>query len=161
LRAVAHAAQDLAGWQKQVGETAWLVPDSVYYFLARGTSLGSSYEARLLWEEGVKSPATAMGTGGFRHGPQEIVIKNMRFGVWIDGRHMRDQDLAVARDLLPADAADLVFSLPEISSAWQFLIDIIPVQLAAERLARISKVDCDSFRICPYIVEDDYGLLPK
>jgi glucosamine--fructose-6-phosphate aminotransferase (isomerizing) len=171
LHAVAHAAQLLVGWQKQVVETPWLIPGSVYYFLARGTSLGSSYEARLLWEEGVKAPATAMGTGGFRHGPQEIVVKNMRFGMWIDGRHMRDQDLAVAKDLkrlgasvmlighgLPADAADLVFSLPEIPPAWQFLIDVIPVQLAAERLARISKVDCDSFRICPYIVEDDYGL---
>ena len=26
-----------------------------------------------MWEEGVKSPATAMGTGSFRHGPQEMV----------------------------------------------------------------------------------------
>jgi hypothetical protein len=42
---------------------------------------------------------------------------------------------------------------------WQFLIDIIPAQLAAERLARLSGVDCDSFRFCSFIVEDEYGLL--
>jgi hypothetical protein len=41
------------------------------------------------------------------------------------------------------------------------MIDAIPAQLAAERLARLSGVDCDSFRLCSYIVEDDGGLLPE
>ena len=99
----------------------------------------------------MKSPATAMGAASFRHGPQEIVQKDMRFGIWIDGARMREQDLALARDLrklgarvmligqrLPSDAGDLVFQLPEIASEWQFLIDIIPAQLVAERLARLS-----------------------
>jgi len=49
--------------------------------------------------------------------------------------------------------------LPAIPPEWQFLIDIIPAQLVAERLARLSGVDCDSFRLCSYIVEDDWGLL--
>jgi len=62
---------------------------------------------------------------------------------------------------LPEDAGDLVFQLPVIPSEWQFLIDIIPVQLAAERLSRLSGVDCDSFRLCSFVVEDEYGLLPK
>jgi glutamine---fructose-6-phosphate transaminase (isomerizing) len=170
--AIAEATRSIATWQEQVEESAWLLPQSVCYFLARGSSLGSCHEARLLWEEGVKSPATAMGTGGFRHGPQEMVTEGARFGMWIDGRSMRGQDLAVARDLvrlgasvmligqdLPAKAGDLVFRLPEIPSEWQFLIDVIPAQLAAERLARLSAVDCDSFRLCSYIVEDEWGLL--
>src|SRR5438445_12632313 len=102
-----------------------------------------------MWGEGVKWPATAMGTGGLRHGPEEIVGKDVRFGMRIDGAKMREQDLAVARDLpklgarvmligqrLPDDAGDLVFQLPAIPAEWQFLIDIIPAQLAAERLAR-------------------------
>src|ERR1039458_4933414 len=62
-RAVAAAASSLAGWRQQIAESAWLLPGSVSYFLARGSSLGTCHEARLLWEEGVKSPATAMGTG--------------------------------------------------------------------------------------------------
>ena len=45
------------------------LPSRVYYFLARGPGLGSCNETRLMWEEGVKSPATAMDTGSFRHGP--------------------------------------------------------------------------------------------
>ncbi len=170
--AIAEAGRALAGWQQQIADTSWLVPSMVYYFLARGPSLGRCHETRLLWEEGVKSPATAMGTGSFRHGPQEMVGKDIRFGMWIDEQRMREQDLAVARDLgrlgasvmligqrLPATAANLVFQIPEVPSQWQFLIDIIPAQLAAESLARLSGVDCDSFNICSYIVEDDYGLL--
>jgi hypothetical protein len=60
---------------------------------------------------------------------------------------------------LPEDAADLVFQLPNAPPEWQFLIDIFPAQLAAERLARLSGVDCDSFRYASYIVEDDHGLV--
>ena len=87
---------------------------------------------------------------------------------------MRDEDLAVARDLrelgasvmligqkLPEDAGDLVFQLPAVLAEWQFLIDIIPAQLVAERLSRLSGVDCDTFRLSSYVVEDEGGLLPK
>jgi glucosamine--fructose-6-phosphate aminotransferase (isomerizing) len=173
-QSIAETARAIPGWQKQIADTTWLLPGAATYFLARGSSLGSCYEARLLWEEGVKSPATAMGTGSFRHGPQEMIAKDFRFGMWIDAAQMREQDLAVARDLrqlgasvlligqnLPRDAADLVFQLPAIPPAWQFLIDIIPAQLAAERLSRLSGVDCDSFRLCSFVVEDEYGLLPQ
>jgi glucosamine--fructose-6-phosphate aminotransferase (isomerizing) len=172
--AFAAAGRAIPVWQGQIENSGWLAPRSTTYFLARGSSLGSAYEARLMWEEGVKSPATAMGTGSFRHGPQEIVGKDVRFGMWIDGAKMREQDLAVARDLrqlgarvmligqqLPEDAGDLVFQLPEIPSEWQFLIDIIPAQLVAERLARLSGVDPDTFRLCSFVVEDEAGLLPK
>lgn len=171
-RALAETKQSVGRWQEQMADSTWLIPGRVTYFLARGSSLGSCHEARLLWEEGVKSPATAMGTGGFRHGPQEMITKDTHFGIWIDGQHMREQDLAVARDLrrlgasvmligqnLPADGGDLVFQLPTVPAEWQFLIDIIPGQLAAERLAFLAGVDCDSFRLCSYVVEDEYGLL--
>jgi glucosamine--fructose-6-phosphate aminotransferase (isomerizing) len=172
--AFAAAGAAIPGWQAQIENSEWLAPRSTTYFLARGSSLGSAYEARLMWEEGVKSPATAMGTGSFRHGPQEIVAQDVRFGLWIDGAKMREQDLAVARDLrklgarvmligqrLPDDAGDLVFQLPEIASEWQFLIDIIPAQLVTERLARLSGSDPDTFRLSSFVVEDEAGLLPK
>ena len=172
--AVAEAGSAIPRWQEQIAASDWLAPRSTTYFLARGSSLGSAYESRLIWEEGVKTPATAMGTGGFRHGPQEVIVKEMRFGTWIDGARMREQDLALARDLrklgarvmlvgqkLPGDAGDLVFQLPPIPAQWQFLIDIIPAQLVAERLAGLSGVDCDTFRLSSFVVEDEGGLLPK
>jgi len=164
----------ISGWQAQVANTSWFAPKAVTYFLARGCSTGSCQEARLLWEEGVKSPATAMNTGSFRHGPQEMVAAGARFGIWIDAERMRGQDLAVARDLrklgaavmligqnIPEDAGDLVFQLPSAPPGWQFSVDIIPAQLAAEKLAQRSGVDSDTFRYCSFIVEDEYGLLPE
>jgi fructoselysine-6-P-deglycase FrlB-like protein len=171
-RAFSAAGEYIPRWQEQIDESGWLAPRSTTYFLARGSSLGSAYEARLMWEEGVKSPATAMGAASFRHGPQEIVGKDVRFGIWLDATKMREQDLALARDLrtlgsrvmligqrLPEDAGDLVFQLPEIPSGWQFLIDIIPAQLVAERLARLSGSDPDTFKLSSFVVEDESGLL--
>jgi len=173
-RSIREAGRAILSWQEQIAKSAWLKPNSTTYFLARGTSLGSAYEARLMWEEGVKSPATAMATGRFRHGPQEIVSQGVRFGMWIDGELMREQDFALARDLrklgasvmligqkVPDDAGDLVFQLPAIPREWQFLVDIIPAQLVAEQLAQLSGGDCDTFRLCSFVVEDEGGLLPK
>lgn len=170
--ALASTDEAVRLWRGEIDRSHWLTPEASYYFLARGSSLGTCHEARLLWEEGVKRPATAMGTGAFRHGPQEIATGQLHFGIWIDGEKMRDEDLAVARDLsrlgahvmlvgqdLPETAAELVFQLPRIPAKWQFVIDAIPGQLAAERLSQLSQVDCDSFRICSYIVEDEGGLL--
>jgi glutamine---fructose-6-phosphate transaminase (isomerizing) len=174
VHTVREAGRCLDFWQTQLEQSAWLATETPYYFLARGGSVGSCYEARLLWEEGVKMPATAMSTSSFRHGPQEIVKQGMRFCMWIDQCQMRDQDLSVAHDLrelgasvmligenLPLDAADLVCQLPSSPPHWQFAIDVLPVQLAAERLSRLAGVDCDSFRICSYVVEDEDGLLRK
>jgi glutamine---fructose-6-phosphate transaminase (isomerizing) len=171
---LSEAGQIMDSWQTQLHDSTWLATGQPYYFLARGGSLGTCHEARLLWEEGVKQPATGMTTSGFRHGPQEIVREGMRFCLWIDQTQMREQDLRVARDLrelgasvmligekLSQDAADLVCQLPISPPNLQFLIDVLPVQLAAERLSRLSGVDCDSFRISSYVVEDENGLLGK
>jgi len=170
--AMDEAGRAIPEWQRQIATSKWFVPGRTTYFLARGASLGTAQEARLLWEEGVKSPATAMGTGVFRHGPQEMVREGMRFGMWLDAERMRDQDLATARDLqklgasvrmighgMPEGIADLTLQIPRIPSAWQFLIDCIPDQLAAEQLARMSGEDSDTFRLCSFVVEDEAGLL--
>jgi glutamine---fructose-6-phosphate transaminase (isomerizing) len=170
--AVEEAGRAIPHWQNQIAESKWFAPGRTTYFLARGASLGTAQEARLLWEEGVKAPATAMGTGVFRHGPQEMVREGMRFGMWLDREKMREQDLATARDLerlgasvmligqgISAGAAVLVFDLPKIAGEWQFLVDCIPAQLTAEHLARMSGEDSDTFRLCSFVVEDEAGLL--
>jgi glucosamine--fructose-6-phosphate aminotransferase (isomerizing) len=172
-RSLRDAREALEAWLKSIRETRWFEkPDAPTYFLARGGSLASCHEARLLWEEAAKAPATAMTTGGFRHGPQEIIVEGLRFGLWLDSERMRGQDLAVAADIrklggkvmligqnLPDCAGDLILTLPEIPGSWQFLIDIFPAQLATEHLSHLKGVDCDSFRTCSYIVEDEYGLI--
>jgi hypothetical protein len=60
---------------------------------------------------------------------------------------------------LSRDAGDLVCQLPCSPPQWQPVIDIFPAQLAAERLSRLTGVDCDSFRVCSYVVDNEHGLL--
>jgi glucosamine--fructose-6-phosphate aminotransferase (isomerizing) len=175
LRASLAATQRaMAGWQDEVEASDWLASGTPTYLLARGGSLSSCHEARLLWEEVAKAPASALPTGSFRHGPQEVIHPGLRVGMWVDGLKMRPQDLTLAKDLrghgakvlligqeLAPDAADLVMNIPTIPAVWQFLIDIIPIQLASERLARLRGEDCDSFRMCPYIIEEEGRLTSR
>jgi glutamine---fructose-6-phosphate transaminase (isomerizing) len=172
-RALVDAAASIPDWRRTIEKSDWLGDGSgATYFLARGAGLASCHEARLLWEEAAKKPATALTVGGFRHGPQEIVRAGFRAGIWIDADRMRSQDLDLARDLrqlgarvlligqqLEESDADCVLRLPPIPAQWQFLIEIIPIQIAAERLAVLCGEDPDSFRLCSYIVEDEGGLI--
>jgi len=173
LQALVGTAAAIPEWRKTIVQSGWLGDDSgATYFLARGAGLASCHEARLLWEEASKKPATALTAGGFRHGPQEIVRDGFRAGIWIDADRMRCQDLDLARDLrrlgarvlligqrLEEGSADCVLRLPAIPSQWQFLIEIIPIQIAAEKLAILRGEDPDSFRLCSYIVEHEGGLI--
>ena len=91
--------------------------------------------------------------------------------MWLDKEHLQYHDLELARDLRSLGAkvlligqpvenspADLFLTLPAVPSDWQFIFDIIPIQIAAERLAKRAGKDCDAFRFCSYIVEDEGGL---
>ena len=167
------AAASVPEWLDTIEKSGWLGnADEPTYFLARGASLASCHEARLLWEEAAKKPATALTAGGFRHGPQEIVRQGLRVGIWIDPQHMRAQDLSLVSDLsklgasvlvigqnLNQQSSDCILNLPAIPARWQFLIDIIPIQIAVERLAAVRGEDPDSFKLCKYIVEDEGGLI--
>ena len=169
--ALLQAQHLIPNWAQQLDASDWISVDSPYYFLARGPSVATCNEARLLWEEAAKSTATALTTGGFRHGPQEMVRAGLRVVIWLDKNHLREQDMMLARDLQTLGAkvlligqqgdesqADLFLQLPSIPSEWQFLIDIIPIQIAAERLAGRAGRDPDSFLLCSYIVTDEGGL---
>jgi glucosamine--fructose-6-phosphate aminotransferase (isomerizing) len=170
-RNLAGAQLSIPTWAQQLDASDWLAVDAPYYFLARGASVASCNEARLLWEEAAKSTATALTTGGFRHGPQEMVRPELRVALWLDKDHLQHHDLQLARDLqtlgvrvlmigqkVEEPSSNLFLQLPVIPSEWQFLIDIIPMQIAAERLARLAGRDCDSFRLCSYVVTDEGGL---
>ena len=166
-----EAHERLGLWQAQLVDARWVSAETPVYLLARGTSLASCHEARLLWEEGTKTTATALTTGSFRHGSQEMIRSGIRIGLWIQNETMREQDLALAADLSSAGAsvlllganlqsslADLVLDIPSLPRGWQFLVDIIPMQLAAELIARLRGEDCDTFRFCPYVVTEEGGL---
>jgi glucosamine--fructose-6-phosphate aminotransferase (isomerizing) len=171
-RALVGAAAAIPEWRITIERSGWLGDGTGFtYFLARGAGLASCHEARLLWEEAAKKPATALSSGGFRHGPQEIVREGLCAGIWISADCMRSQDLELARDLRKLGArvllvgqrledsdGDCVLRLPPIPAQWQFLTEIIPIQIAAERLAAIRGEDPDSFLLCSYVVENEGGI---
>jgi glucosamine--fructose-6-phosphate aminotransferase (isomerizing) len=172
IESLLSVQQNIGIWREKIEASDWIKSGHPVYFLARGASLASCHGARLLWEEAAKVPATAMTMGGFRHGPQEMITRDIRFCIWLDQNILRAEDLAVADDLrslgakvmligeeLSDAAGDLVCSLPVSPRGWQFLSDIIPAQLAAERLSRLRGVDCDTLRYCSYIVENEGGIL--
>lgn len=169
--ALSDAKNNLEDWITQINDNSWFAKDVPTYFLARGGSQASCYETRLLWEEAAKAPATAITTGVFRHGPQEVMSNDLRIGMWIDQKILRDEDLALAKDSrhsgarvlligrdLDPNAGDLVMNIPETPPGWQFLVDIIPAQVCSEYLSRLRGEDCDDFKYCPYIIENEGGL---
>lgn len=127
----------------------------------------------MIWEEAAKSPACAMTTGEFRHGPQEIFHHaRVPVGLFLHPALHRETDLAIARQMAELDALPLVigqglpaglpcpsFVLPPIDADFQCSIEGIPIQLLAERLARRKGADCDAFRFGSFVVESEEGLV--
>ncbi len=168
------AGASVRTWGEQIDRSDWLNGDAATYFLARGPSVASCHEARLLWEEAAKSPATALTTGGFRHGSQEMIRPGVRIALWVNRTILRGEDLQLASELraagasvlligtnVPVDAGDLVLDVPETPPGWEFVIDIVPVQIAAERLAALRRENCDEFKLCSYVIEAQGGLSGK
>lgn len=157
-------------WEKAIDEMEWSA-SSFYYFLARGNSLASAFESALLWEEGAKYPATAMSTGTFRHGPQEIIGDTIHIILWIDKGPARQYDRQLAADLRAAganvtvigntereDTAFRQIEVPVVQEGLRPLVNIIPMQLAAQRFAKKRGEDSDGFRYCSFVVEKEGGL---
>ena len=166
------AAERMDGWARSIAASPFLEPDAApTYFLGRGCGLATCLEARLLWEEVAKAPASALPTGGFRHGSQEFVRPGVRVGLWLDPDALNAEDKRLVADLgaegasvmcVGADLggliADLALEVPSMPRRWQFLVDVVPAQLAAVRLAALRGEDPDTFRFCSFVVEGEAGL---
>ncbi len=168
------AAKQTNVWQQQIAESKWIAQSAPTYFLGRGTSVSSCHEARLLWEEVAKAPASALPTGGFRHGSQECIRPGVRVGLWLDPTVLNTADRGLIADLESVGAsvmcigacldrlnATLKLEVPKAPKGWQFLVDIIPAQLASVSLAAQRGEDPDSFRFCSFVVEGEAGLSGK
>jgi glucosamine--fructose-6-phosphate aminotransferase (isomerizing) len=159
-------------WRHGVETSGWCVADATTILLARGPGLAAAMEARQLFEEAAKQPATAHSTGAFRHGPNEVIRPGCRVILWLPADEtLRPLDLALASDLrdagasvaligssLPADAADLSLELPPVRPAWQFMVELMPARLLVESVSRVRGVDCDRFQFCPFVVASEEGL---
>jgi glucosamine--fructose-6-phosphate aminotransferase (isomerizing) len=161
----------LTEWREIIEEAAWPEKNAHTYFTARSASLASAHESMLLWEEVAKQPASALTTGAFRHGPQEIINNPLNMAVWLESNIARDHDVQLVNDLvakkvnvltigqeLPERLKGHKISVPPCPWLFSPVINIIPLQLAAEKLARMKGIDPDVFFYCNFIVESEGGL---
>lgn len=167
----------LAHWDE------FLEPQSPIYLLARGPSIASAIEGALLFKETAKAPAVSMAVASFRHGPVEIVDRTFRGLIFAPSDPTRTLNLALASDLVrfggrvrvigPAESEssepswwrDLSPALtwcatPEVPPLLQPIVEIVPVQLAALRLAQLRGVVPGQFRFAPQVARDEAAFAP-
>ena len=141
---------------------------SPVHFLGRGPSYASALEGALLFCETAKEPAVGLAAGSFRHGPVEIVDSNFRAIVFAWWGRTRELNLGLAGDLVrfggtvrvvgPAgsDIGSLPFiEVPAVSEWIAPLMEIVPVQVAALRLAERKGLEIGKFRYAPQVTRDE------
>lgn len=141
---------------------------SPVYLLGRGPSVGSVAEGALLFHETAKAPAVGMLAASFRHGPVELVDKKFTGVVFAPAGRTRNLNLALARDIsrfggcvrvigpAGADADGLgLCPIPEVAERLAPLLEVIPLQCAALRLAQLRGLNIGTFRYTPQVTRDE------
>jgi glucosamine--fructose-6-phosphate aminotransferase (isomerizing) len=157
------------GWQD-------LLMGSPLYLLGRGPALASVYEGALLLHETAKTAAVGMSSGQFRHGPAEILSGEFRAVVFGAPLTTRALDRSLADDLFSVGAkvrwvgpapedgdkrehAPSLVPWPEIAPVLAPVFEIVPLQVAAYRLALWRGVTPGDFRFVSEVTSSESGFL--
>jgi glucosamine--fructose-6-phosphate aminotransferase (isomerizing) len=179
-RSIESAAEDIERLRAQFSEVvrtsydqlrdwdAFLESGGPVYLLARGPSYASAMEGALLFNEVAKIPAVGMPAASFRHGPVEIVDGNFRGLIFAPRGRTQDLNTALGADLVrfggyvrgigPAQEPTLGMDwcdLPSVSEALAPLFEIVPVQVAALRMAQLRGIPEGSLRYAPQVTKDE------
>jgi glucosamine--fructose-6-phosphate aminotransferase (isomerizing) len=154
---------------------AWkdLVTGGPLYLLGRGPALGAVHEGALLMHETAKVAAVGMSSGQFRHGPAEILSGKFSAVVFGSPAPTRALDRALANDIFAAgaqvrwigpggdgegsNAASALVPWPEIPPVLAPLFEVVPVQVAAYRLALWRGVTPGDFRFVTEVTASESG----
>lgn len=144
-------------WQR------WLRPERAMYLFGRGASLASAHEGALLFGEVAKHAAIGASVAQFRHGPVEVVDRDFRAILFASQHATADLDVAFAQDLqrFGADALSLGPRFPRwpsrIAEALAPIVEIVPVQVAAIRMAEMKGFTPGVFRIAGPVTLEESG----
>jgi glucosamine--fructose-6-phosphate aminotransferase (isomerizing) len=147
----------------------WLI-GSPLYLLGRGPALGSVYEGALLLHETAKTAAVAMSSGQFRHGPAEILSGDFRAVVFGAPVPTQALDRLLADDLFSVGAkvrwigpgrgsAPSLIPWPDIAPELAPVFEIVPLQVAAYRLALWRGITPGDFRFVTEVTAAESGFL--
>lgn len=142
---------------------------SPVYLIARGPSGASAYEGALLFHEVAKSAAVSMPAASFRHGAVEVVDSHFRGLIFAGDGKTRELNAVLARDVVrfggsvrvigPAchssDSSIQSLDLPPTPESLAPIFEIVPVQVAALRLAELRGIQLGSFRYAPQVTVDE------
>jgi glucosamine--fructose-6-phosphate aminotransferase (isomerizing) len=151
------------GWQD-------LLVGAPLYLLGRGASMGSIHEGALLIHETAKTAAVGMSCGQFRHGPAEILASDFRAVVFGAPEATRALDRSLANDLFSLGAkvgwigpgtgpAPSLVPWPAVDAWLAPIFEIVPIQLAAYRLALWRGVTPGDFRFVSEVTATESGFL--
>jgi glucosamine--fructose-6-phosphate aminotransferase (isomerizing) len=146
------------------------------YLLGRGPALGSVYEGALLLHETAKTAAVGMSSGQFRHGPAEILSGDFCAVVFGTPPITQALDRSLADDLFSVGAkirwigpepeagdsrvhAPSLVPWPEIAPVLAPLFEIVPLQVAAYRLALWRGITPGDFRFVSEVTSSESGFL--
>src|ERR1700728_421752 len=162
LRLIHVALDHIDSWD------GFLDAGSPVYLLARGPSYASALEGALLFNEIAKVPAIGMLAASFRHGPAEIVDEKFRGLIFAPQGSTRGLNLALAGDLARLGGSVRVIGGSEevvpgvqwgdvgaVKESLVPLLEIIPVQIAALRLAQLRGVPEGTLRYTPQVARDE------
>jgi glucosamine--fructose-6-phosphate aminotransferase (isomerizing) len=146
----------------------WLEPARFVYVLGRGASLGSVNEGALLFHESARQPAIPMSCAHFRHGPVEVVSPEFRAIVFTTQLETQELDVRLAEDLRGMGGQVRLIGRPGSLALCHWppdfpsghlaaILEIIPVQIAAARLAEWRGIPAASFQFAPMVTVDEAG----
>jgi glucosamine--fructose-6-phosphate aminotransferase (isomerizing) len=151
-----------AGWRE------FLADDAQIYCLGRGPSYGSALESALLFGEIAKTPAVGMAVATFRHGPVEVTGPRFRGLIFAPNGVTAHLNAALAGDLLRFGGAVRLIGppssdksqspridTPDFGAALAPLVEIVPVQVAAVRLAQSRDMVLGSMRFASQVARDE------
>jgi glucosamine--fructose-6-phosphate aminotransferase (isomerizing) len=155
--------------------TGFLDPAVPLYFLGRGPALASVREGVLLMHETAKMPAVGMSSAEFRHGPVEALGPHFRAVLFGSARPTAALDLALAHDLTrlgaqirwigPLAPDDRGLELcpwnAQFPEAFANVFEIIPIQIAAYRMAELRGLPIGEFRFAPQVTTTETGFLDQ
>jgi glucosamine--fructose-6-phosphate aminotransferase (isomerizing) len=148
--------------------------DTPVYTLGRGPSCGSAMMGALLFSEIAKAPAIGMAVASFRHGPIEVVDHAFRGLVFAPQGKTRQLNVALAADLVRFGATIRVIGPADAEASWLGwiatppcsdmlapLLEIVPIQVAAMRLAQLRHLEVGHFRFARQVARDEANLLAE
>ena len=143
---VDELAAALPGWEADA--SAWdLSGAALTVFLGRGYALASARSACLLFQELARQPAAWYGAAEFRQGPIEVFDERAAAVIFAPAGRTRDLNAQLARDILRTGGRVVVVGhgehaagvhsvpLPEMPEYLAPVLQIVPVQLAAQAIA--------------------------